>query len=174
MTKVFYIVPRSTGIAITLAVVIIITLFVVITTKGIPSTIGRIIPMVIFGGIIILNGYVLYSSRRTMFTLSEQGLIVSNTIYGRSIAASELIPGEARVLDLTRNEEYRAKWRTNGVGLPDYSLGWFKLRNKENALMFVTDKHKVVYIPTRSGFSILLSTPSPEAFLKTLQETIKG
>lgn len=174
MIKVFYIIPRSTGITVTLAVVIIISLIVVITSRGIPSTIGRIIPMVIFAGIFILFGYFLYSSRCTKFTLSENGLVVSCTMYGRSISASDLKPGEARILDLTRNNEYQVKWRTNGFGLPDYALGWFKLRNKEHALMFVTDKHKVVYIPTKSGFSILLSTPSPEAFLKTLQETIKG
>lgn len=174
MIKVFYIVPRSTGIAITLAVIIIIALIISITTRGVPSTIGRIIPMVIFAGIIIVSGYSLYSSRRTMFTLSEQGLVVSGTMYGRSIPASDMITSKARVLDLTRDTEYRAKWRTNGVGLPDYALGWFKLRNKEHALLFVTDKRKVVYIPTRSGFSILLSTPSPEMFLKTLQETIKS
>lgn len=173
MTKVFYIIPRSTGTAISLAVLIIIALIIGITTRG-ASTINRIIPMALFAGVIILHGYFLYSSRCTMFTLSEQGLVVSGTIYGRSIAASDLITSKARVLDLTRDTEYRAKWRTNGVGLPDFALGWFQLRNKDKALMFVTDKHKVVYIPTRSGFSVLLSTPSPEMFLKTLQETIKG
>lgn len=174
MIKVFYIIPRSTGTAITLAVLIIIVFIIGITTRGVPSTIGRIIPMVIFAGIIIVSGFFLYSSRRTMFTLSEQGLVVSGTMYGRSIAASDLITSKAMVLDLTLDKEYRVKWRTNGVGLPDYALGWFKLMNKEHALMFVTDKHKVVYIPTRSGFSVLLSTPSPETFLKTLQETIKS
>jgi hypothetical protein len=173
MIKVFYIIPRSTGTAISLAVLIIIIFIIGIITRG-ASTIDRIIPMALFAGVIILHGYFLYSSRRTMFTLSEQGLVVSRTMYGRSIATSDLITSKARVLDLTRDTEYRAKWRTNGVGLPDFALGWFKLRNKEKALMFVTDKHKVVYIPTRSGFSVLLSTPSPEMFLKTLQETIKG
>lgn len=173
MTKVFNIVPRSTGIAATMAVLIILALFIGFTTKGAPIMV-RIMPMVIMAGVMIPFGFFLLSSRRTLFTLSKDGLVVSHTMYGRSIAASDLVINEAKVLDLTRDTEYQGKWRANGFGLPDYSLGWFSLRNKEKALLFVTDKQKVVYIPTKAGFSILLSTSSPDDFVHALQETFSN
>ena len=169
MTKVFHIVPRSTGIIGTLAFLVIIAVVVITSTKGAPIPV-RVMPLVIMTGVMVLFGFFALSSRHTTFTLSEDGLVVSRTMYGRSIAASDLVVDEAKAIDLTHDTQYQGKWRTNGLGLPDYSLGWFALKNEEKALLFVTDKRKVVYIPTRSGFSVLLSTPTPDAFIKALQD----
>ncbi len=169
MTKVFHIVPRSTCIIGTLGFLAIIAVVIITSTKGAPIPV-IIISLVIMAGVMIPFGFFARSSLHTTFTLSEDGLVVSRTLYGRSIAATALVANEAKAIDLTRDTQYQGKLRTNGLGLPDYSLGWFKLKNNEKALLFVTDKQKVVYIPTRAGFSILLSTPSPDDFVQALKE----
>ena len=71
---------------------------------------------------------------------------------------------------LSGDSEFKPIRRTNGIGLPGYSAGWFKLANGEKALLFVTDRGKVVYMPTTDGYSVLLSTVNPEEFLESLNK----
>ena len=122
--------------------------------------------------VIAVFGLFLASSRRTRFELSSQGLSIRGTPYGRRMPVSSLKAEEIRLLDLVRDQDYRPRWRTNGLGLPDYKLGWFRLRNKTKALLFVTDWHQVVLLPTTEGFSLLMSVSEPERFIRTLQEIV--
>ena len=73
-----------------------------------------------------------------------------------------------------RTQDLRPKWRTNGVGLPGYSIGWFRLRNREKALVFLTDRKHAIYIPTTEGYVVLISPQNPDAFVKALRSTQLG
>jgi hypothetical protein len=57
--------------------------------------------------------------------------------------------------------DYRPKWRYQWFSLPGFASGWFKLQNKEKALVFLTDRSRVVYIPTSENYSVLLSVGKP-------------
>jgi len=121
-----------------------------------------------------LSGYIAYSSRNAEFALSPEGLEITGDIYGRAIPAASLVVEQVRAMDLTGESSYALKRRTNGIGLPGYSSGWFKLRNGEKALVFVTDQKRVVCIPTRDGFSVLVSVADPEGFVQTLKAVLTG
>lgn len=146
MTETFRIVPASSAVLL------------------VPAAVGLLLI-----GLTALFGYTVYSSRNARFTVSEEGLRIQGDLYGRAIPLSELRTGEARALDLDREPQLRPKRRTNGVGLPGYLSGWFRLQNREKALLFVTDRKKVVYIPTTEGYAVLLSVPEPERFLAALK-----
>jgi hypothetical protein len=60
--------------------------------------------------------------------------------------------------------------RTNGIGLPGYQVGWFRLKNGETALLYVTDESTVTYLPTTEHDVLLLSVENAEAFLQALRE----
>jgi hypothetical protein len=120
---------------------------------------------------VALFAWLAYSSRHTRFEVSAEGLQISSTMYGRMIPASALVVDAARVLDLGRDRQYRPKWKTNGSGLPGYQAGWFKLHNGEKSLLFVTDRKRVVYVPTNDGYSVLMSVKQPEQFVAALQNT---
>ena len=122
---------------------------------------------------IAMFAWLAYSSRHTRFEVSPEGLRIANTMYGRVIPASALLVEDARALDLGRERQYRPKWKTNGSGLPGYQAGWFKLRNGEKSLLFVTDRSRVVYVPTRDGYSVMLSVTHPEQFLESLRNTLR-
>jgi hypothetical protein len=109
-----------------------------------------------------------YSSRNVRFEVSNEGLRIGGGMYGRTIPASSLVVDGAKVLDLRRDCNYQLRWRTNGAGLPGYQAGWFKLRNGEKSLCFVTDTSRIVYVPTTEGYSVLLSVARPEEFRSTL------
>ena len=47
---------------------------------------------------------------------------------------------------------------------------WFRLRNGEKALLYLTDRARVVYLPTRDGYSVLVSSHAPERLLSALRD----
>ena len=120
---------------------------------------------------VALFGYLAYSSRNVRYEVSSEGLRIQGDIFGRFVPRSSLIVSEARELDMRVEDGYRLRWRTNGTGLPGYSAGWFKLRNGQKSLVFMTDRGRAVYIPTRDGYSIILTVDRPEAFLQALRAT---
>ena len=113
-----------------------------------------------------------FSSKNVRFEVSGDGLNIAGVMYGRHIPHTSLVADGVRVLNLHRDREYRLRWRTNGAGLPGFSAGWFKLRNGEKSLCFVTDRHRVVYVPTTEGYSVLISVPEPEVFKTALVNAI--
>jgi hypothetical protein len=121
--------------------------------------------------LVSLFAWLAYSSRHVRFELSPEGLIIAGGMYGRAIPGPSLVIDGAKVLDLHRDREYQLRWRTNGAGLPGYSAGWFKLRNGEKSLCFVTDRRRVVYVPTTEGYSVMMSVKRPDEFVAALAST---
>jgi hypothetical protein len=144
MQDVFYIVPASAR------------------TVGFFAVLGLLLL-----ALVALFGYFAYASVAARFEVSEQGLRIRSAVYGRSLPTEALIPEEARIVDLRR--ELQPTSRTNGIGMPGYSAGWFRLRGHGRALLFVTDRRRVVYVPTRQGYPLLVSVQRPEEFLQSLQ-----
>lgn len=103
------------------------------------------------------------------FELSDAGLRLRGDLYGRMIPASALRGGASRIVDLTNTRELQPRWRTMGTAFPSYRAGWFKLRNGEKALLYLTDSHRAVYVPTTRGYSLLLSPEQPERFVERLR-----
>jgi len=142
----------------------------------IPASSGPIWLFVIIAvfllGIVTLFGYLAFSSRHVHLEVGEGGLRIGGDIYGRSIPASSVAIDAVKVLNLKQDEAYRLKWRTNGSGLPGYKSGWFKLANGEKALVFITDPTRVIYIPTRDGYSILMSVAEPDQVKERIKENL--
>ena len=145
MEKVFGIIPANSG-ALT-------TMWVIIAVVG-----------VILIGVIALFISITHQAGHATFKVTDEGLRISPGLYGRFIPRQDIDSGGMKLINLKVDQEYRLKWRTNGVGLPGYNAGWFKLANKEKALAFVTDKSRVVYIPTRKDYVVLLSVQEAEEF----------
>ena len=120
--------------------------------------------------LMLLAWYLNSVPRAVRFEVTPEGLrIRGDLLYGRSISRSDLMLDQARSMDLSAEPEYKPKWRTNGTGLPGYQSGWFKLQNGQKALIFVGDSRRVVFIPVRSGYSLLLSVVEPERLLTALR-----
>ncbi len=118
--------------------------------------------------------FILISPNKGSVELENQSLRLRVPIYGRSIPITELNVPESRVVDLSVEKNLRLKWRTNGIGMPRYLVGWFRLNDGQKALAAVTDPHRVVYIPTRDGYSLLVSVSDPNGFLEALKKQATG
>ena len=120
--------------------------------------------------LLLAFGYFAYASRATRFELSASGLAIRRTAYGRKLPWSSLDVERARVVDLRSTPELQPTRRTNGIGLPGYQAGWFRLRERGRGLLFVTDPSRVVEVPTREGYTLLLSVREPEAFVDAIRK----
>ena len=119
--------------------------------------------------VLALFAYISFSTTHVRFEVSPDGLQIRGDLYGRLVPASSLVPAEAKEINLRSDAAHRLAMRTNGVGLPGYMSGWFRLGNGEKALVFVTDTSHAVYVPTLEGYSVIVSPADPEAFIASLQ-----
>lgn len=118
---------------------------------------------------IALLGFIAWSTRNVTFTVSPEGLRIRGDLYGRLIPMQSLVLADAAAIDLAKETEYQPKWRTNGVGLPGYASGWFRLRNGGKALLFVTDRRHVARIPTKDGYTFMATVADPQALIAALR-----
>lgn len=119
--------------------------------------------------LLLLFAFFAYSSRATRFEISPEGLAIRGTLYGRAVPWSALEVDQASVVDLRTDADFRPRLRTNGLGLPGYRVGWFRMRRPGKGLLFVTDPTRVVALPTRDGYTLLLSAREPAEFIAALQ-----
>ncbi|MDR1988684.1 MAG: PH domain-containing protein [Acidobacteriaceae bacterium] len=130
-----------------------------------------IIPAVIACLVVVVIAVMMLSMRgaRTVrFRLSPDGLAFVGDWYGSTIPLRDLRLADARRVSFDTSPELMPRLRTLGTGLPGYSAGWFRLRNGERALVYLTDRTQAVYVPTTRNYSVLLSPADPDAFLAAL------
>ena len=111
----------------------------------------------------------LAGSQNARFEVSPVGLRLRGDMYGRFIPASDLQLAGARVVDLQAEPSLAAVRRTVGTAVKGYQAGWFRLRDGEKALLYVTDRSRVAYVPTSRGYAVMVSVADPEAFLASLR-----
>jgi len=61
-------------------------------------------------------GFIVYSSKNVKFEVTDQGLRIGPSIYGRLIPRADLVTGGVKVIDLRVNQEYS---RGGGPTAPD-------------------------------------------------------
>ena len=127
--------------------------------------------VVCVGGVALLATSV-RGAQASRFEVRVDGLRLAGDLYGRLVPKSQLRVEAARRVDLVREEALRPKSRRMGTALPGYQAGWFRLRNGEKALLYLTDRTRAVYVPTTAGYSLLLSPVDPDAFLSRLRSVL--
>jgi hypothetical protein len=115
----------------------------------------------------------LRGAHASRFEIRADGLRLEGDLYGRLLPKAQLRVDLARRVELAREEQLRPKWRRIGTALPGYQSGWFRLRNGEKALLYLTDRTRAVYIPTTAGYSLLLSPADPDGFLAQLRSVLR-
>src|SRR5690349_13071257 len=134
---------------------------------------------IVLGFVILILVLVLFGIAKTArgaqtstFEVSPAGLRVRGDLYGRFIPASTLRGGAARRFDERSDTGLLPVARRFGTAMPGYQSGWFRLRNGEKALLYLTDRSRAVYIPTTAGYSLLLSPADPDGFLSQLRAVL--
>jgi hypothetical protein len=106
--------------------------------------------------------------RNPQAKLGKDRLSIKVSFIDKQWAISTIDRANAALVNLESRQELRPKWKLWGVAMPGLSSGLFKLYDGRKAHVYITDRSKVVYLPTQSG-PVLLSLERPREFLDTLQ-----
>lgn len=137
------------------------------TSRGLWVFLGIILLILVLAGMMLIT--TVRGSRVSRFELSNAGLRLRGDLYGRLLPANTLRGRAARIVDLASTPDLQPRWRTMGTAYPGYRAGWFRLRNGEKALVYLTETSRTVYVPTRNGYSVMLTPRQPERFLERLR-----
>ena len=177
--RVFKIVPASSSACFWFGVVFLSMLFPFVAISiqcykdwgnFTPDFWIEVFGLIVIVGVAIIFLFFGYSARNGKVIVSENGLTIKSFLYGRTLAKEVFLRDSILKLDLRNQRTFKPVGRRNGIGLPGYQAGWFRLANKEKALLFVTDKSRVVYLPTNMGYAVMLSLDEAEEFIKLMKE----
>lgn len=118
-----------------------------------------------------ISAYLLSSALapgKTRVVVSQAGLSIRGE-YSLHVDRGDLDLASARPVDLTEPGPHELRVRTHGTGMPGYSAGWFKTGENAKAYVVVTDRRRVAYLPTRNGYSLLLSVADPAEFIASVR-----
>jgi hypothetical protein len=118
-------------------------------------------------------GWIAWSANALSVRIEGDRLRITAPLYGRSVPITALDLDRARIERLGKKSEIRPRIRTNGIGLPGYGVGWFRLSNGEKALAVIVGKGEVLYLPTTEGYVILLSAQQPRRLLDVLNRRLE-
>jgi len=116
---------------------------------------GFLIPVtVLLLGILVGSVAVLVTSVRgahtSRFEVRADGLRLVGTY--TAVCSQSAAPNRWSSPHRSRREDgLQPKSRRMGTALPGYQAGWFRLRNGEKALLYLTDRTRAIYIPTQLG-----------------------
>lgn len=117
----------------------------------------------------LLFAWIAWSTRNSRAEVTPEGLALVGDLWGRTIPRERFDLDAARVLDLRAEPELQPRSRRMGSAIGGYASGWFRLRNGEKALLYLTDRRNVAYLPTHDGYSVLLSSHEPERLIAALR-----
>ncbi|MCL2919971.1 type VII secretion protein EccB [Shewanella litorisediminis] len=116
-----------------------------------------------------LLGWIFIGALSPEARLEQDKLVLDLPAYSRTIPVSSLRLDEARVVAGSDANAPKLGFRTNGVGMPGYNLGWFRLKGDDaKALVSVTGDDPLLIIPVDEGYTLVLSTPDGAALLAAL------
>ena len=106
----------------------------------------------------------------------EDGKLVLHAahFYQHERPLSEFDLERAQAGSLDAIPEARLGARSNGISLPGYAAGRFARQGGGAVFALLTDRDRVVYLPARTGTSLLISVGQPERLLAALRAQKAG
>ena len=108
--------------------------------------------------------------QRHRLTIDAAGIGVTTTLYRQRLAWSDLDLSSARVVEMDEHPESRPLLKTSGVSLPGFRSGWFRSRDFSKLFVAASGGSRLLRIPTREGYTLLLQPGDPVALLARLRE----
>jgi hypothetical protein len=172
MTQSFDLAPlSSTGNWSFIALLVgFIGLGIYIYYKALPQT-SKVVIAAVLLPMVGAFSWMLYSVNDAKLILTTDSVTVDVPFYGFTLPIEDVNKLEIRKLAWQQGADLSLKpdLRVNGVGMPGFQLGWFRLSDQQKAFVAITETDTVVVIPTLRGYSILLSIAQPDALLGAIK-----
>ncbi len=99
---------------------------------------------------------------RIEVSLDEDRLRIVAGIARLDIAVAQIDLEHARIVRLDEHPEWKPLFKTGGMSLPGLALGWFRSRARLRLFCVLTDRQRVLVLPTREGGP---AAPRPRSIL---------
>ncbi|WP_299802439.1 hypothetical protein [uncultured Shewanella sp.] len=166
MPQVYPLAPlTSTGHGSFVALIaLLIGLAVFIYFKKMPQvskavSIGVLLPLV------LAFSWMFYKVNDSKLIMSSDSLTLDVPFYGFSLPISEIDSAGIKRLDLKKEPDFKPDLRANGMGMPGFQLGWFRLANEQKAFVANSNAEKLVMIPTLHNYPLIVSLQEPGKLL---------
>ncbi|MDE2996825.1 MAG: PH domain-containing protein [Bacteroidota bacterium] len=163
-----YHIPRAGTLGLAILVIIVLALLVMtgwMFDGRADNPVGAIVGMSVTLVVAALFSWFLLQQGRSTLLVDRAMLTLSVPWYGRKVALSDVQIDQVRVLE-PGEDEWSLRWRTNGIGLPQYQVGWFRTKGGHKVLAACTQGARVL-IPTTKGFDLLVSLSDAEGFVES-------
>lgn len=107
---------------------------------------------------------ILYQIRSVSISLESGQLMVGGGAYKTTVPVNT-IDLNAITSDLPRGI---MGFRTNGIGMPGFRLGWFRSTNGRKVFALATG-NDLLYLPTSGPYDVVLSTPQKTELVSQLR-----
>jgi hypothetical protein len=114
----------------------------------------------------------LYCARSARLVVDADGLHLRRAaLFGRTFPWAELQPEDAQIVALNDAPALQPARRRIGLEIQGLTVGRFTLEQGTEALLFLTDRQRVLALPTTTdeGLLLLVSVADPTALLDALQ-----
>lgn len=137
--------------------------------SGEPLPLSGIAPVLVI--VPAVFALLLWAMTRRSVELHDGTLEVRAALFRQRVAVAQLDLDRARVVDLGERTELRPLVKTNGMSMPGFHAGRFRLREKlGKAFCLLTDRQRVLWLPLRDGKDqLLLSLEQPQTLLDALR-----
>ena len=122
--------------------------------------IGVLLPMV------LAFSWMFYKVNDAKLIISSDTVSLDVPFYGFTIPLSEVDLAKAERIDFSQTPALKPDLRANGVGMPGFQLGWFRLANGQKAFVATTTTDNLVLLPTTRNYPLILSLQHPEKLIK--------
>lgn len=107
---------------------------------------------------------------RVGITVVGENLIVNTGVGSRAVALANLRGNTMRLIDLMQHRELDTVGKTWSATAPDLKTGLYRLRNGEQALVVLTDRHRVCHLRSEAdALTLLLSLKRPDQLRALLE-----
>lgn len=110
--------------------------------------------------------FLLYQINSAKIEIDQNRLIVGGGVYKEEIPLNEVKLAETVKLDSGALGQ-TIGFRTNGIGMPGFRLGWFSGKQGKRLFALITSGD-VLKIPTTRSYDLVVSVPSANAFLSQM------
>jgi len=108
--------------------------------------------------------------QRHRMAIDAAGIEVTTTLYRQRVGWADLDLSAARVIDVEEYPESRPMLKSRGVWLPGFRSGWFRSRNLTKLFVAASGGSRLLRLPTRKGYTLLLQPGDPSALLARLRQ----
>ncbi|MCY4565758.1 MAG: PH domain-containing protein [Gammaproteobacteria bacterium] len=118
--------------------------------------------------------YFLWGAFHSNVTIEGGSVRLQVPIYSVTIPLDSIDAERTKILNLESHRELKPAMRTNGLGVPGYWLGHFRLKNGHRARLALTTRSSAAYVPFDERTALLISVDQGEKFIEALKGAAAG